>query len=361
MSDNALNEADEASSLLQMARKLHEQHVSSARAEAARITSHAQEEASRLIADANFESEQTLRRAKSELAGLNEAISKSQEFESTYRSSLKEYLNKLLAEITETDEEPGKKAPAHVVVVPSAPSFTPEVVEETVAPVAVIPELTDDAPATDGLEEVTEPEAAPAPHEAEDSEDLGQVVAITPSKGGAGKSTAVPYELEEVTDPEVVLENTEVTPEVHEEAPEALVEFPSLGDEYTDNSAYAIDELFTAETETEPEAAQEPEAEAPVAEVTEYDNFDSLLESISGIPGAEVDDDGGSSVDDSEDNAPADHVEDEAPEKVKASAKNHPVFESPSVESFNAILSDDDKKDSDDDEKPKFSFFGGKK
>lgn len=362
MGDQAYDEAEEASSLLQMARKLHEQHVSSAREEAARIIAHAQLEASQLVSNAKAESEQTLQDAQAELVSINEAIAKSREFESTYRNSIKKYLHELLDDVTD-EEEP--VAQPHVVVVPAPPVVAavepkPAAEEESVPAFEAAPSFDNGGLTEDAFDKLTEPDAS-----AEDVE-------FTPE---------TPAAIDEPVDAEV-------------EAPAEVASFPSFNSEpeaALDNHASdTVEDLLAAEDANEQEAEAELLSDVEAPEVTDEapaesdtapaeEEIDKLLNSISNLPGAEVDNDGGTSSDtddeQEEDAAPADlPVEsiadegaDEASEIDESDTEAEAqTFESSNVESFNEILStssaaNETDETQDKEEKPKFSFFGSKK
>jgi vacuolar-type H+-ATPase subunit H len=426
MSDQTTNEAEEASSLLQMARQLHEQHVSSARAEAERVlgqahseanrlVSEARGEANRLVTNATDESNRLVRDAQIELHGLQRSIDESRRFESGYRESLRKYLSDLLTEVD---------ARGDVVQAP----------EVAAPPMLVLPE-------TSPASAVVEPEYR--------SE--GEVVALTDTKGGSGytpifatTAAALPEEpafeatadevpafdqdstfeddalgadaFDKLAEPDASAEDIVIEPEeeieevvavpAEDEANGAFPAFdePVIETESTDDTVeglLATEEEVHQETDAVPTVSVVPTIGEPVND----ENIDTLIESLADIKGTEIDDDGGSSVEAEEVDAPAeeptydadqildpiqqaaDEVPDEAYqghvelesetgktedelEDAEAANDGIPAFETnESIESFDEITSNagdptsdeaEDSDDEDDEDKKRFSFFGKK-
>lgn len=331
MSDQAFNEAEEASSLLQMARQLHEQHVSAAREEAERIVSTAQAEATKLVDDATEESSRIRSEAQEELSQLQTSIAEAKEFEGSYRESIRSYLTNLLSEVDEADEVP---IPATLIVVEEETLEHPEVID---------PDNTfeDDAMAARTFDLLAEPDS-----NAED-------VAFT---------TETPVE----------------------EQPEEVASYPSFdapsfneetSNEVTDEDAQetdSVDDLLAAEAQV---AADTQAIQViPTEDVEELQNesssdqIDSLIESISDIDGAEVDNDGSSSTDSNETEEVVEAAEeatalDTPAEDVESPAEddNDAQKDSGSLESFDSILAAKPAdEDEETEEKPRFSFFGKK-
>lgn len=400
MSDQSFNEAEEASSLLQMARQLHEQHVSSARAEAERVLSTAHSEANRLVTeasatanalvtDATTESENIRRNAHAELAELQQTISEAREFEGAYRESLRKYLTNLLKEVRVEDETPiveEAAAPAD-----NAPSFVnPGFTVPAAVAVAETPafdtEATfdDDALDADVFDRLAEPDAS----------------------------------AEDVAFGEPAQEETFDEFYPTEEAPvEETVSFPSFNEPYAEvtPAVDTVQDLVEAEAQVSAATDAIPTVDViPTAgDAVDDDNIDSLLESLADLNGTEVDNDGGSTVDSIEDDeevtvpapqeeivhtdfnqvfdtveataeeAPDDayqgHVEPEAAteayeipvEETPTEASDEDEVEheesafepKPAVESFDSIISSapaEEGKATSEEEKPKFSFFNKK-
>lgn len=93
MAYDSQNEAEEAASLLALARQTHEAHVAAAKVKADGIISRAQEEADVILTN-----------AREEHTWLEEKIAKHRDFEARYRGAISTYLQDLLDEINQDDE-----------------------------------------------------------------------------------------------------------------------------------------------------------------------------------------------------------------------------------------------------------------
>ena len=93
MAYDSPNEAEEAASLLALARQTHEAHVAAAKGKAEAILARAQEEADVILTN-----------AREEFTWLEEKIAKHREFEARYRGAISTYLQDLLDEINQDDE-----------------------------------------------------------------------------------------------------------------------------------------------------------------------------------------------------------------------------------------------------------------
>lgn len=93
MAYDSPNEAEEAASLLALARQTHEAHVAAAKGKAEAIIARAQEEADVILTN-----------AREEFTWLEEKIAKHREFEARYRGAISTYLQDLLDEINQDDE-----------------------------------------------------------------------------------------------------------------------------------------------------------------------------------------------------------------------------------------------------------------
>lgn len=186
MAYDSPNEAEEAASLLALARQTHEAHVAAAKGKAEAIIARAQEEADVILTN-----------AREEFTWLEEKIAKHREFEARYRGAISTYLQDLLDEINQDDEfvAPAALSPAveeteedsafaveeEPVVEPAAaepeyysepePVFEPAVVEPAYEEPAAEPEdeFTYSTPVTEEAP-VEEPSFAPEPFEAEQDE-----------------------------------------------------------------------------------------------------------------------------------------------------------------------------------------------
>jgi len=113
MSYSEKDVADEAASLLALARKTHETHVAEGKARAEEIVREAQAEADKILGDAH-----------AELKWLEEKLVELRGFESEYRASLRDYLTGLLSNFQEVDQFVPDRTQA------VEPSVTPELAVE---------------------------------------------------------------------------------------------------------------------------------------------------------------------------------------------------------------------------------------
>lgn len=314
MTDQAFDEAEQASSLLRMARQLHEQHVSSAREEAKEIVESAQAEANELLTAAREERDRLVADSKEELERLQVTIQEHRAFEEAYRNSIRTYLTGLLDEVNE-DQEEKLEIPESV---------------ELYSPVA--------APAF----ELTEDE-----NEVIDPDDTFEDDAI---------------------DPEVFDKLAE--PDASAEDIDFVTDFPATESIDTVEDSGYISPDFSEEQEETPAFLAEGNDETvsvesePVTEVFDVQSNDSFLESVADNPAVEIDNDGGSTVDAIEDD-----------EEVTVPSQEHEINEEsfseiaeeaiepegPKFASFNDILSgnaSNEKEEEETEEKPKFRFFG---
>lgn len=359
MSDQAFNEAEEASSLLQMARQLHEQYVSSARTEAEKILSSAKTEAQTLLSAASEESALVRLNAKAELEGLEASIARAREFEGVYRESIRVYLSNLLSEVQGIDGPSLKPlgAPdyAPIVVAPvAAPAFEPAPVIESYidalgdmpefldTPGVIDPDLTfrDDALDSTIFDKLAEPDAS--------SEDVNFDVPVSQDFIG---------------------------PRLEADS------FPSFDSSPEDTPEHvdSVEDILSAAAEIEAESLAAP---VSPAEASTSDDIDSLLDSLAELNSTDVDNDGGSTVDSIKDGdsttgsiETVDELFAPAP-PVAASMDIHgehfgppvnysdiqvdePFVSPPAVESFDEIFSAPEK-GAEEGEKKDFSFFGKK-
>lgn len=136
MSNEQNNEAQEAASLLAMARDLHEKHVSAARSEANKILDEANAEASSLLKTAHAEASkfrddlvreklELTAKLKLELQELQDKVAKLKDFEETYRVQIKAYLEHYLSKLDEEERESKPFVETYAEVIQKKPLFTP--------------------------------------------------------------------------------------------------------------------------------------------------------------------------------------------------------------------------------------------
>ncbi|QPL06276.1 MULTISPECIES: DivIVA domain-containing protein [Actinomyces] len=101
----ALGSADGAedpnavSGMLELAQRLHDEHVSNGRAEGERIISEARTTGESIIREAEDQRNRTLAQLEKERSGLEHKIDELRRFESDYRTRLKSYLQNLLTTV----------------------------------------------------------------------------------------------------------------------------------------------------------------------------------------------------------------------------------------------------------------------
>lgn len=90
---------EEASSMLALAQRLHDEYVNDGRTESEKIVSDAKVQSSRIIQDAEEKRDSVLADLDRKRDTLEAKINNLRSFEADYRKSLSEHLNKLLAEV----------------------------------------------------------------------------------------------------------------------------------------------------------------------------------------------------------------------------------------------------------------------
>lgn len=93
-----------ATSMLALAQKLHDEYVADGRAEGERLVKDAKEEGFSIVQAAEKERSDVLNKLKGEKSSLEESINSLRAFESDYRTSISEHLERLLKEVRATNE-----------------------------------------------------------------------------------------------------------------------------------------------------------------------------------------------------------------------------------------------------------------
>lgn len=101
---NADDEAAQATSVLAMAKQLHDQHVADGKAEAERLVTDAEAEKTRIITEAEDIHNRTLTKLEEERSLIERKISELRDFERDYRTRLKSYLESLLQNVDSTQQ-----------------------------------------------------------------------------------------------------------------------------------------------------------------------------------------------------------------------------------------------------------------
>jgi DivIVA domain-containing protein len=112
---------DNATGMLALAQKLHDEHVEAGKAERVKIVTEAQEHATRLVRDAEAKQRETLGDLDQQRVVLERKVEQLRSFEREYRSRLKAYLEGQLREL-EAKASSGGSAPDAPSPMPSGPS-----------------------------------------------------------------------------------------------------------------------------------------------------------------------------------------------------------------------------------------------
>lgn len=97
--DNGQDEAAQATSVLAMAKQLHDKHVADGKAESERLISDAEAEKTRIITEAEDIHNRTLTKLEEERSLIERKIAELRDFERDYRTRLKSYLESLLQNV----------------------------------------------------------------------------------------------------------------------------------------------------------------------------------------------------------------------------------------------------------------------
>ncbi|MDO4899606.1 DivIVA domain-containing protein [Actinomyces sp.] len=93
-----------ASGMLELAQRLHDEHVANGRAEGERIIAEARATGEQVVREAEDQRNRTLAQLEKERSGLEHKIDELRRFESDYRTRLKSYLHNLLTTVEDGNE-----------------------------------------------------------------------------------------------------------------------------------------------------------------------------------------------------------------------------------------------------------------
>ena len=102
------NESATSSQLLQLARKLHDQHVQEGRTERERIIEEGKAAAQRLIAEAEMRQRNEINELDQQRIAVERRIEELKGFEKEYRSHLKQYLETQLIDLNSSGQDSAK-------------------------------------------------------------------------------------------------------------------------------------------------------------------------------------------------------------------------------------------------------------
>ena len=97
--EGAQQEPVAVSGMLELAQRLHDEHVSNGKAEGERIVSEARATGESIVREAEDQRNRTLAQLEKERSGLEHKIDELRRFESDYRTRLKSYLQGLLTNV----------------------------------------------------------------------------------------------------------------------------------------------------------------------------------------------------------------------------------------------------------------------
>jgi DivIVA domain-containing protein len=100
VSDGSLEGTDSSKSIIELAQKLHEDHVRDGQVKRDQLVRDGQEQAARLIRDADAESREVLGKLEIERKLVLEAIEELKLFEADYREQLRRYIEDQLEQLT---------------------------------------------------------------------------------------------------------------------------------------------------------------------------------------------------------------------------------------------------------------------
>lgn len=120
LGDGSLEGTDSSKSIIELAQKLHEDHVRDGQVKRDQLVRDGQEQAARLIRDAEAESREMLGKLELERKRVIEAIEELKLFEADYREQLRRYiedqLDSLIREEAIAQDEPASEAVVETVV-----------------------------------------------------------------------------------------------------------------------------------------------------------------------------------------------------------------------------------------------------
>lgn len=99
-------EAADATSMLTLAQRLHDEHIANGKAEGERILAEAEAERTRIVTEAEEIHNRTLTKLEQERSLMERKISELREFERDYRTRLKSYLESLLQNVDSQNTQP---------------------------------------------------------------------------------------------------------------------------------------------------------------------------------------------------------------------------------------------------------------
>ena len=100
----AAQEPTAASGMLELAQRLHDEHVANGKAEGDRIIGEARQTGEQIVREAEDQRNRTLAQLEKERSGLEHKIDELRRFESDYRTRLKSYLQSLLTNVEDGGE-----------------------------------------------------------------------------------------------------------------------------------------------------------------------------------------------------------------------------------------------------------------
>ena len=90
--------------MLELAQRLHNEHVANGKAEGERIIAEARSTGEQIVREAEDQRNRTLAQLEKERSGLEHKIDELRRFESDYRTRLKSYLQGLLSNVEDGEE-----------------------------------------------------------------------------------------------------------------------------------------------------------------------------------------------------------------------------------------------------------------
>ena len=99
------DDAENATGMLALAQRLHDEYIADGKSESERMISEAEAERSRIIAEAEEVHNRTITKLEEERSVMERKIAELREFERDYRSRLKNYLESLLNNVENTNNQ----------------------------------------------------------------------------------------------------------------------------------------------------------------------------------------------------------------------------------------------------------------
>ena len=101
-------ESGTSSQMLQLARKLHDQHIEEGRAERERLIEEGRQQVARMLQEAELRQRNEINTLDQERIGVEREIERLKNFEKEYRSHLRQHLEKQLADLASSGQESAK-------------------------------------------------------------------------------------------------------------------------------------------------------------------------------------------------------------------------------------------------------------